>query len=107
MCTSIVEMTDIEGSARSSDGWFAVRRVVAAYDHPQHALLEEAILLDFVDHEAGAGARAPVELTLEAAKALQLLLNKVIDAAEKEEADRAQYVGPNHPHFGRTLEAAE
>ena len=107
MCTSIVEMADVEGATRSGDGWFKVRRVVAAYDHPQHALLEEAILLDFVDHEIGASARAPVELTLEAAKALQGVLGKVIDAAEKEEAERVRYAGPSHPHFSHALEAAE
>lgn len=105
MCTSIVEIARAEGSGRSMDGWFSLTRSVVAYDHPQHALLEEAVTIDFVNHAEGAGARAAVELTLDSAKALHAALAKVIEAAEAEEAMRVEYAGPAHPR-SRILAAA-
>ena len=98
MCTSIVEIADAQGAGRSRKGWFSLSHSVVAYDHPQHALLEEAVTLDFVNHAEGPGARAAVELTLESAKALQAALTRVIEAAEIEEATRVEYAGPAHPH---------
>lgn len=98
MCTSIVEITAAQGAGRSRNGWFGLTHSVVAYDHPQHALLEEAVTIDFVNHAKGAGARAAVELTLDSAKALHAALTKVIAAAEAEEGMRVEYAGPAHPH---------
>lgn len=99
MCTSIVEIVDADGAARSKDGWFRPSHSVVAYDHPQHAQLEEAVTIDFVNHAKGVEARAAVELTLASAKALHAALAKVIAQAEIEESERDAYVGPAHPHF--------
>ena len=85
MCTSIVEIAGAEGAGRSMDGWFSLTHSVVAYDHPQHALLEEAVTIDFVNHAKDAGARAAVELTLDSAKALHAAMAKVIEAAEIED----------------------
>jgi hypothetical protein len=107
MCTSIVEIAGAEGAGRSVNGWFSLTHSVVAYDHPQHALLEEAVTIDFVNHAEGAGARAAVELTLDSARALHSALAKVIEAAETEEGMRAEYAGPAHPHSRKqTLAAA-
>ena len=89
MCTSIVEIVAAEGAGKGSDGWFALTHAVVSYDHPHHAFLEEAITLDFVNAALGPNARAAVELTLDAAKALSAALAKAIAAAEIEEAQRA------------------
>lgn len=105
MCTSIVEIVDAQGAGRNKEGWFSVTHSVVAYDHPQHALLEEAVTIDFVNHAKGAGARAAVELTLDSAKALHAALAKVIAAAEAEEQMRMEYASPAHPHV-RGQEAA-
>ena len=107
MCTSIVEIAEAQGAGRSKDGWFSLTHSVVAYDHPQHALLEEAVTLDFVNHAKGAGARAAVELTLDSAKALHAALAKVIEAAELEEGLRVEYAGPAHPHWREQALAAE
>ena len=90
MCTSIVEVVDAEGAGKSSDGWFALTHSVVSYDHPHHALLEEAITIDFVNRALGPGARVAVELTLEAAKNLSQALARAIAAAEIEEAERSR-----------------
>jgi hypothetical protein len=90
MCTSIVEIAPACGMAKGENDWFAVTQSVVAYDHARHALLEDAITIDFVNSGLPPGARAGVELTLEAAKALHGALARAIAAAEVEEAERLQ-----------------
>ena len=89
MCTSIVEIVDADGAGKGEDGeWFNLTHSVVSYDHPHHALLEEAITIDFVNRTMGPGARVAVELTLDAAKALSAALQRAIAQAEVEEAGR-------------------
>ena len=88
MCTSIVEVVGAEGVGKGDGGWFALDRAAVSYDHPHHALLEEAITLDFVNGALGPGARVAVELTLASAKQLAAALARVIAAAEIEVAAR-------------------
>ena len=92
MCTSIVEIVGAEGAGKGGDGWFDVTHAVVSYDHPHHALLEEAITIDFLNSALGPSARAAVELTLESAKALSGALMKAIAAAETEESARSRGV---------------
>ena len=88
MCTSIVEIVPTSGAGKGKDGWFDLTHAVVSYDHPHHALLEEAIAIDFLNETLGPGARVAVELTLEAAKELSGALARAIAAAEIEEAGR-------------------
>ena len=43
MCTSIVEIVGADGAGKGGDGWFDLTHSVVSYDHPHHALLEEAL----------------------------------------------------------------
>lgn len=88
MCTSIVEIVGADGAGRAEGGWFHLTHAVVSYDHPHHALLEEAICIDFVNRGLGPGARVAVELTLESAKQLSGALARAIAAAEIEEGAR-------------------
>jgi hypothetical protein len=88
MCTSIVEIVGANGAGKGSDGWFDLTHSVVSYDHPHHALLEEAITIDFVNAALGPAARVAVELTLDSAKELSAALIKAIAAAEIEESGR-------------------
>ena len=88
MCTSIVEITRAEGKAKRADEWFDVSHAVVAYDHARHALLDDAITIDFINADLPPDARAAVELTLETAKALNAALTRAIEAAEEEEEER-------------------
>jgi hypothetical protein len=88
MCTSIVEIVAADGMGKGEDGWFKLTRSVVSYDHPHHALLEEAINIDFMNPELGPGARVAVELTLDAAKELSAALIRAIEQAEIEEGHR-------------------
>ena len=97
MCTSIVEGITADGMARSGTAkneneWFNLTHAVVAYDHARHALLDDAITLDFVNSALPPGARAAAELTLESAKALHAALGKAIAEAEIEEAERAETI---------------
>src|SRR5580700_7367088 len=87
MCTSIIEIARAEGMAKRGDQWFPLSTSVVAYDHARHAHLGDVITLDFYNVGLDAGARAAVELTLEAAKELREALDRAIAAAEYEEAE--------------------
>ena len=88
MCTSIVEVVGADGTGKGDDGWFKLTHSVVSYDHPHHALLEEAITIDFVNPSLGPQARVAVELTLQSAKELSGALIRAIAAAETEESAR-------------------
>ena len=97
MCTSIVEIADADGMAKCNDEWFELTHSVVSYDHARHALLDDAITLDFVNRQLPPGARAAVELSLDSAKQLRDALNRAIDAADEEEAERAEALGQTAP----------
>ena len=88
MCTSVVEIVKAEGAGVSEGGWFPVTSAAVTYDHPHHALLEDAITIDFVNSDLGPGARAAVEITLDTAKQLVTALERAIEAAEEMEDGR-------------------
>jgi hypothetical protein len=86
MCTWIVETTDIAGSGKGAQGWFSLQEAHVAYDHPFHAALDHAVLIDFVNKDQGASARVAVEMTVESARGLVRAIEAAIAAAEKEHA---------------------
>jgi Family of unknown function (DUF6295) len=90
MCTSIVEVVGADGAGKGDGGWFKLTHAVVSYDHPHHALLEEAITIDFLNSALEPGARVAVELSLASAKALSAALMRAIAAAEIEEAARTR-----------------
>jgi hypothetical protein len=94
MCTSIVEIVGADGTGKGEDGWFKLTHSVVSYDHPHHALLEEAIVIDFVNATLGPEARVAVELSLASAKELSNALVRAIAAAEIEESGRHRPARP-------------
>jgi hypothetical protein len=46
-----------DGAGKGDDGWFKLTHSVVSYDHPHHALLEEAITIAFVNRALGPSAR--------------------------------------------------
>jgi len=87
MCTSIVEIIEAEGMAKSGSEWFDLTGAVVAYDHARHAPFADVITLDFVNSNLDPGARAGIELTLNSAKELLAALDRAIAAAEFEETE--------------------
>ncbi len=70
MCSGAIETAEIDGSAKGAQGWFPLRRVQVAYDHPYNAQMNDALIIDFVNPERSAGARVAVELSAQSARAL-------------------------------------
>ena len=87
MCTAIIEIVPASGMAKRGDAWFPLSHSVVAYDHARHAPLGDVITLDFINTGLDPGARAGIELTLDAAKTLRAALDRAIAAAEYEEAE--------------------
>lgn len=88
MCTSIVEIVKAQGSGKGDGGWFDLADAVVSYDHPHHALLEDAINIDFLNPTLGPSARVAVEITLESARELCAALSRAIVAADLVESAR-------------------
>ena len=88
MCTSIVEIVEAQGEGKGESGWFDLTHAVVSYDHPHHALFEEAIVIDFVNTNLGPSARVAVEISLDSAKALAAALARAIQGADEVEGIR-------------------
>ena len=84
MCTSILELVECAGAGKSPEGWVNLTHVAISFDHPHHAMLDDAVTIDFVNRALAPGKRVGVELTLDAAKALHEALGKVIADVEEE-----------------------
>jgi hypothetical protein len=82
MCTYIVNSAPIAGSGKGAQGWFTVSQASIGFDHPVHAPLDHAFLLDFANPSLGADARVAVEMDLASAKALVAKLQATIAEAE-------------------------
>jgi len=82
MCTWITESADVVGSAKGVPNWIAVNKVNVYFDHPVHAPLEHALILDFVNEAYGTSARIGVELSAEAAKELVAAINRALQIGE-------------------------
>ena len=83
MCTNISRSTQVTGSGKGATGWFPVSLANVGYDHPAHASLDHALLLDFANPAMGVGARVAVELSLESGRALLAELRAAIAEAEQ------------------------
>ena len=90
MCTSVVEIVRADGAGLGDGGWSFLTSAVVSYDHPHHALLEDAITIDFVNPELGPGARTAVEITIESARELAAALARAIEGAAEMEGSRGQ-----------------
>ena len=79
MCAGTVQTTQVRGSAKGPQGWFNVTRAHVVLDHPYHAPVEEAVLIDLVNPAEGPGARIALELTPESARALAEAITRTLE----------------------------
>jgi hypothetical protein len=86
MCTWIVEKAAISGSGKGPDGWFSLNRANVSYDHPYHAPLDHALLIDFVNETQGPAARVAVELSAESARDLVRAITAALETGAEEHA---------------------
>ena len=88
MCTNIVETAVLTGSAKGANGWFVIDTAAVSYDHPAHARVEHAVMMDFFGSGAGS-QRAGLELTLDAARGLADAITAALARARAYEGARA------------------
>ncbi len=81
MCTYATEKIEVEGSGKGPAGWFRLTCATVYVDHPQHALQDHTLNIDFLDPAAGPGARVAVELTEESALALVAAIQAALASA--------------------------
>jgi len=82
MCTWIVQKADVMGSGKGAQGWFSLNKANVCYDHPVHAPLDHALLIDFVNEAQGPSARVAVELTPESARELMKAIQAALEDGE-------------------------
>ncbi len=80
MCTDIIEKAEISGSGKGADGWFPLTQANVYYDHPFHAPLDHALIIDFVQDADTPGHRVAVELTFESAVRLMESIRAALDS---------------------------
>lgn len=82
MCTYVFETTELSGSGKGAQGWFPLTQATVAFDHPSHAPLDHALLIDFANPAQGPGARVAVELTAESARGLVKAILATLETTE-------------------------
>ena len=82
MCTWIVEKAKISGSGKGHEGWFPLSQANVSYDHPVHASLDHAVLIDFVNESMGPSSRVAVELSPQSARELVQRIEAALSTGE-------------------------
>lgn len=82
MCTTIGSKVTVTGSGKGANGWFHVDEVNLGYDHPFHAQLEHAVLIDFVNQATSINTRLAVELSRESARELANQILAILEEAD-------------------------
>ena len=83
MCTWIVERTPVSGSAKGPQGWFQLNQANVYFDHPHHAPLDHALIIDFVETPDEVGNRVAVELTEDSARSLVASILAALESGEE------------------------
>ncbi len=80
MCSYIVEKTALTGSAKAAGTWTAITTAVVSVDHPSHASLEHALIVDFVATGRPVSERIALELSVASARELISSMQTALDA---------------------------
>lgn len=86
MCTWITERTEVSGSGKGAEGWFALSHANVYYDHPYHAAYDHTLNIDFVNEARGPGARVAVELSADSARDLMDKIAAALDSGAEQHA---------------------
>ena len=99
MCTWIIEKAELSGSGKGAEGWFDLRQANVYYDHPFHAQLDHALIIDFVHDPDTPGHRVAVELTAGSARRLMESIRVALATGVAAHAEDHQLASePAHTH---------
>ncbi len=82
MCTMIAKQVEVNGSGKTTTGWFKVDQASVSYDHPFNMSLEYTLNLDFTDQAGEPGKRVAVEMDWQSAQKLVEVIQAVMKQAE-------------------------
>ena len=80
MCSYIVEKTAVTGSAKAAGTWAPITDAVVSVDHPSHATLDHALIVDFVNAGRPVSERVALELSVTSARELVACMRAALDA---------------------------
>jgi hypothetical protein len=81
MCTYLTLTNEVTGSGfRGGDDWFRLAEAVVSFDHPQDAMVEHALCIDF--RGDGPASRVAVELDAASARRLATSILAALDSPE-------------------------
>jgi hypothetical protein len=80
MCSYVVERTAVTGSAKAGGAWSPITNAVVAVDHPSHAALDHALIVDFVNAGRPISERVALELSVTSARELIACMQSALDA---------------------------
>ncbi len=80
MCSYVVEKTALTGSAKAGGTWSPITTAVVSVDHPSHAALDHALIVDFVNAGRPVSERVALELSVESARELISCMQAALDA---------------------------
>jgi len=80
MCSYIVEKTAVTGSAKAAGAWAPITHAVVSVDHPYHATLDHALIVDLVAAGRPVSERVALELSVESARELIDCMQSALDA---------------------------
>jgi hypothetical protein len=83
MCSWITEKTAVKAHGKGTSDWIPLNTANVYYDHPASAPLDHALIIDFLNQEAGPAARVAVELSAESARALVRAIEAALRAGEE------------------------
>lgn len=83
MCTWVTCTAEMQGSGKGPEGrWIELTDATVYFDHPQHATMNHALILDFLDKTSGPSARVAVELNTESARRLVEAIEAALGAVD-------------------------
>jgi hypothetical protein len=83
MCSYIVEKTALTGSAKAAGTWTPITTAVVSVDHPFHATLDHALIVDFVNMGRPISERVALELSVGSARELISCMQTALDAFDE------------------------
>ena len=84
MCTYQTEVLGVAGSGKGPTDWLRLTDATVYLDHPQHALAEHTLNIDFRNPAQGPAARVAVELTAASARELAEAIMRALESAPPE-----------------------
>lgn len=80
MCSYVVEKTALTGSAKAGGIWSPIDTAVVSVDHPFHAPVDHALMLDFTNAGRPVSERVALELSVVSARELIACMQTALDA---------------------------